>query len=112
MGDIAGANVVAETLDMHRWEDHWRRVREQNGLMQQNGIPRHEIAWLEATYDDLIARYNALAQTAMQAVHDAEQRVADLERELRELRAAKADSDAQLRELAALEAGRILRGEA
>lgn len=103
LGALAGAQVIAEALDMYQWENHWRRMREQDGLASQNAFLLSEIHRLSASYNRLVADYRRLANAAIEAGHDAEQQIAELRREVAAFRADKEARDEEVKFLRALD---------
>ena len=97
-GDMSGAMMLSNQLEMYRWEDHFRRMREQDGLAAQNAALRSELARLGAAYNELGRNFKHFANAALQMEKETGERIAQLERELAELRDAKAKTDARLQD--------------
>jgi len=97
-GDMSGAMMLSNQLAMYRWEDHFRRMREQDGLAAQNAALRSELARLGAAYNELGRNFKHFASAALQMETETGERIAQLERELAELRDAKAKTDARLQD--------------
>ena len=97
-GDMSGAMMLSNQLEIYRWEDHFRRMREQDGLAAQNDALRNELARLGAAYNELAGNFKHFANAALQMEKQTGERIAQLEREVSELRDAKAQSDAEVRE--------------
>ena len=98
VGGLSGANMIAEQLEIYRWGDHFRRMREQDGLAAQNAALRSELARLGAAYNELARNFKHFASAALQMETETGERIAQLERELAELRDVKAKSEAELQE--------------
>ena len=88
--------MLSNQLEIYRWEDHFRRMREQDGLAAQNASLRNELARLGAAYNDLARNFKHFANAALQMEKDTGDRIARLERELAEARDAKAKTEAEL----------------
>jgi hypothetical protein len=97
-GDMSGAMMLSNQLEIYRWEDHFRRMREQDGLAAQNAALRSELARLGAAYNELGRNFKHFANAALQMEKETGDRIAQLERELAELRDAKAKTDARLQD--------------
>jgi len=98
VGGLAGANMIAEQLEIYRWGDHFRRMREQGGLSAQNDALRNELARLGAAYNELARNFKHFASAALQMETQTGERIAQLESEVSELRDAKAKTDARLQD--------------
>jgi hypothetical protein len=88
--------MLSNQLAMYRWEDHCQWIREQDGLAAQNASLRNELARLGAAYNELARNFKYFANAALQMEKDTSERIARLERDLAELRDAKAQTDARL----------------
>ena len=97
-GTFSGALMISQQLEMYRWADHFQHMREQDGLAAQNAALRNELARLGAAYNDLAGNFKHFANAALQMEKQTGERIAQLEREVSELRDAKAQSDAEVRE--------------
>lgn len=97
-GAFSGALMISQQLEMYRWADHFQQMREQDGLAAQNAALRNELARLGAAYNELAGNFKHFANAALQMEKQTGERIAQLEREVSELRDAKAQSDAEVRE--------------
>ena len=97
-GDISGAMMLSNQLEIYRCEDHFRRMCEQDGLAAQNASLRNELARLGTAYYELARNFKHFANAALQMETETGERIAQLERELAELRDAKAKTDARLQD--------------
>jgi len=97
-GAFSGALMISQQLEMYRWADHFQHMREQDGLAAQNAALRNELARLGAAYNELAGNFKHFANAALQMEKQTGERIAQLEREVSELRDAKAQSDAEVRE--------------
>jgi uncharacterized protein YlxW (UPF0749 family) len=97
-GAFSGALMISQQLEMYRWADHFQQMREQDGLAAQNAALRNELARLGAAYNELGRNFKHFANAALQMEKQTGERIAQLERELSELRDAKAKTEAELRE--------------
>ena len=97
-GAFSGALMISQQLEMYRWADHFQHMREQDGLAAQNAALRNELARLGAAYNELAGNFKHFANEALQMEKQTGERIAQLEREVSELRDAKAQSDAEVRE--------------
>ena len=95
-GDMSGAMMLSNQLEIYRWEDHFRRMREQDGLATQNAALRSELARLGAAYNELARNFKHFASAALQMETETGERIAQLECEVSELRDAKAKAEAEL----------------
>jgi len=98
VGGLAGANMIAEQLEIYRWGDHFRRMREQGGLSAQNDALRNELARLGAAYNELARNFKHFANAALQMETQTGERIAQLESEVSELRGARTKAEAELQE--------------
>jgi hypothetical protein len=98
VGDMSGAMMLSNQLEIYRWEDHWQWMREQDGLAAQNASLRNELARIGAAYNELARNFKHFANAALQMETETGERIVQLERELAELRDAKARTEAELRE--------------
>ena len=55
--------VLSFQLDSYRWEDHLRRMRD----IRERDFEQDTAAIVVAQYNDLVHRYNALAEAALKA---------------------------------------------
>jgi uncharacterized protein YlxW (UPF0749 family) len=94
---MSGAMMLSNQLAMYRWEDHCQWIREQDGLTAQNAL-RNELARLGNAYNELARNFKHFANAALQMETETGERIAQLERELAELRDAKAKTDARLQD--------------
>ena len=62
------AGVLSFQLDSYRWEDHLRRMRD----IREKDFEQDTAAIVVAQYNDLVHRYNALAEAALKAGRDAD----------------------------------------
>ena len=60
--------VLSFQLDSYRWEDHLRRMRD----IRERDFEQDTAAIVVAQYNDLVHRYNALAEAALKAGRDAD----------------------------------------
>jgi predicted nucleic acid-binding Zn-ribbon protein len=97
-GDMSGAMMLSNQLEIYRWEDHFRRMREQDGLAAQNAALRSELARLGAAYNELARNFKHFASAALEMEKQTGERIAQLEREVSELRDSKAKSEAEMQE--------------
>ena len=112
-----GLSALGFQLELYRWEDHWRRMRE-NKQFSELQLRRFSEADLRRHHNELVSDYNKLLGEAKWLVgectrisDEAErrgQRIAELEQELAELRAAKAESDEKVMNYAAERANRVM----
>ena len=96
-GDMSGAMMLSNQLAMYRWEDHCQWMREQDGLAAQNEALRNELARLGAAYNELARNFKHFANTALQMETQTGERIAQLESEVSELRAARTKAEVELR---------------
>jgi uncharacterized protein YlxW (UPF0749 family) len=97
-GAFSGALMISQQLEMYRWADHFQQMREHGGLEAQNAALRNELARLGAAYNELGQNFKHFANAALQMEKETGERIVQLERELAELRDAKARTEAELRE--------------
>jgi len=97
-GDMSGAMMLSNQLEIYRWEDHFRRMREQDGLAAQNDALRNELTRLGAAYNELARNFKHFANAALQMEKQTGERIAQLESEVSELRDAKAKTEARLQD--------------
>ena len=118
-GGLAGARMVGTQLEIYRWEDHFRRMRE-NEQFSELQFRRFSEADMRGRYNGLVCDYNKLLGEAKWLFGECTrisdeagrrgQRIAELEQELAELRAAKAESDEKVMNYAAERANRVMSG--
>lgn len=60
--------VLSFQLDNYRWEDHMRRMRD----IRERDVEQDTVAVVVSQYNDLVRRYNALAEAALEAGQDAD----------------------------------------
>jgi len=98
IGDMSGAMMLSNQLAMYRWEDHCQWMREQDGLAGQNASLRNELVRLGTRYNELAQNFKHFANAALEMEKETGERIAQLERELAELRDSKAKTDARLQD--------------
>ena len=118
-GGLAGAQMVGTQLEIYRWGDHFRRMRE-NEQFSELQFRRFSEADMRGRYNGLVCDYNKLLGEAKWLFGECTrisdeagrrgQRIAELEQELAELRAAKAKSDEKVMNYAAERANRVMSG--
>ena len=118
-GGLAGARMIGTQLEIYRWEDHFRRMRE-NEQFSELQFRRFSEADMRGRYNGLVSDYNKLLGEAKWLFGECTrisdeagrrgQRIAELEQELAELRAAKAKSDEKVMNYAAERANRVMSG--
>ena len=65
---LGDTGVLSFQLDSYRWEDHLRRMRDIRG----RDFEQDTAAIVVAQYNDLVHRYNALAEAALKAGRSAD----------------------------------------
>ena len=119
LGGLAGAQMIGTQLEIYRWEDHFRRMRETDQFSELQ-FRRLSEADLRRRYNGLVCDYNKLLGEAKWLFSECTrisdeaglrgQRIDELEQELAELRAAKAESDEKVMNYAAERANRVMSG--
>jgi len=117
MAGYSGALLLSSQLAQDRFFDGLAEAR-------RNNAEAADLAWLNNALDTMIARHNAAVRAHNTLLRDAQayerrvndqlrqqdQRIAQLEQELGELRAAKAESDEKVMNYAAERANRVMSG--
>jgi chromosome condensin MukBEF ATPase and DNA-binding subunit MukB len=89
---LGGALMISQQLEMYRWEDHFRRMRENNALAAT------DVAWRNQ-YNDLVNRYNALLRDANRLA-DVQDRGLNIQgQHIKDLEATNANLEARIKEL-------------
>ena len=90
---LGGALMISQQLEMYRWEDHFRRMRENNAQAANDAAWRNQ-------YNDLVNRYNRLLQDANRLADVQDRALNGQAGEIAELKATKAMMAAQIEKLA------------
>lgn len=81
-------------LEVYRWEDHWRRMREIRENNNNLAVAHAQLDWVVAQHNELVGRYNKLVTALNQmanhvrslesGIQNCEARTAELQRQLAE----------------------------
>ena len=94
-GSISAGGMVADALFMQRMGDFLREQRANGTLLAQHaGLAAHTHQ-LQADYNRLVDRYNALARSSEELADRASRRIAELERQLAEADLARQRAEAE-----------------
>ncbi|MGH7222913.1 MAG: hypothetical protein ACRELF_06780 [Gemmataceae bacterium] len=114
MFEYGALAALSSQLEIYRWEDHYQQMREIRRANAQADLIHQQMI---AAYNSVVQKFNNLLseveryeEEMKSLLTERDQRIAELEQELTDLRAAKAESDEKVRKYALERAIRRMNG--